>query len=360
MQTLRASCRPRRESVIVKHWSGVLIVMLLGCSRDSRVATPPDADRRWMKVALDTVWTVGGNAKDTVLSYPARLTSVDDLVIVADAGNHRLIALRARDGSVAWINGRDEGRSFRRPLVLWGQPGRQVSVVDEETQILTTVDSAGQTVSDLPLVESRFINGACALPGMGTLVTSVDDRGPLYSLAADGRTATRVPVAGLAAAGHDPLVLQPHLHHSSDWATCVVATSFGGGLALWNGSTFLREASYREHSPFPVPRRRTQKRTTDSGSVEESFPVLPRGARQSAVDLAVVPGRIRVLFAGSSPNHDRIIDDYDDRTLEYLGSVLLPMRASEFATPAPDLVVLLTTQRGFPMIVALRQRSIAP
>ncbi len=338
----------------------LVILLLAACAQDVKMATPPDADRRWMKVAFDTVWIVGGNARDSILSYPARLTSLGGLIVVSDLGRHQLIALRVRDGTVAWTNGPEDGHSFLRPLVVWPKPGNHIAVVDEDTQIMTIIDSTGRTVSDLALNPSRLINGACALQSRDNLVTSVDGLGPLYTLADDAVTAAPVTMSVLDGKGHDPLVLQPYLESNRDWATCVVATSFGGGLALWNGSAFTRETRYREYRPFPVPRKREQTRTTDSGDVKETFPVLPPGVVVSALDVATVPGRVRVLFNGTSANRGRIIDDYDDRTLEYLGSALLPSRAIQFATPRPDLVVVLSKQRGFPTIVALRQRATAP
>lgn len=337
-----------------------LIVALGGCSRESSVVVQPDPDRRWMNVAFDTAWIIGGSAADTILGYPARLTTLGDLVILTDPGHHQVTALRVKDGTLAWTNGAEEGHAFRRPLIMWSRPDHRIGVVDEDTQILTTIDSGGRTVSDLNLVESRFINGGCALKGKGTLVTSVDEMGPLYSLGTDARTATPVPMTVLGARGRSPIILQPFLENNHDWTSCVVATAFGGGLALWNGSAFTRHARYRESMPTPAPAIGKHNRMTDSGMREDSFPMVPRGAPSSALDVATVPGRIRVLFAGTSANHGRIIDDYDDQTLEYLGSTLLPSRVGEFAAPVPDLVVVLGKQRGFPIVVALRQRSVSP
>lgn len=336
------------------------ILLLSGCTRDATPVAFPDADRRWVNVVFDTAWIVGGSADDSILSYPSRLTSLGDLVVVTDPGKHQITALRAIDGTVAWTNGPEDGHRFMRPLITWPQPGQRIAVVDEDTQVLTIIDSTGRTVRDLDLDKSRFINGACALEGKGNLVTSVDGLGPVYSLADDGVTAAPVTMSALDAKGHDPLVLQSILQGNGDHTACVVATSFGGGLALWNGSEFTRETRYREYRPFLVPAKRERTRTTDSGKVRESFPVMPPHAVISALDVATIPGRVRVLFNGASANRGRIIDDYDDRTLEYLGSTLLPSRASDFATPSPDLVVVLGKQRGYPMIVALRQRTAAP
>lgn len=338
----------------------LVILSLLACSRDAIVKPPPDANRRWVNVSFDTMWTVGGFAGDSTLGYPSRLTSVGDLIIVSDPGKHQVTALRVSDGSVAWTNGAEDGHSFRRVLLVWPQPGRRSVVVDEDSQVLTILDSLGRTVTDMNLMKDRFINAGCALRGRGSLVTSIDDLGPLYVLSDDAKTATLVPMTVLGAKGHDPLILQSILEGNRDFTTCIVATTFGGGLALWNGSSFTAETPYREYQPFLVPATRQQTRATDSGEVKESFPVLPSRAVISMHDVATVPGRVRVLFGGRTANRGRIIDDYDDRTLEYLGSALLPSRASEFATPSPDVVVVLTKQRGFPMIVALRQRAVAP
>jgi hypothetical protein len=355
--------------VVVRIKCCLLLVFLASCSRDSSdssVSTVSSrgqasaSTRRWLPATFDTAWTLGGNDADTVLSFPARLISVDDLVIVSDLGNHRIIALRAGDGAIAWVNGPQRGHPFGRALIIWPQPGHRIGVADEATQHVTSIDTRGRTVGELDLDPSHFVNAMCALEGKDALVASTDALGPLYTLAADGKTATPVPLTVLDAKGRDPLMLQSSLEPTRDGTACVVAMSLGGGLALWNGKSIARATPYREKIPFPVPVMTTQVQTTAAGKTEVTFPTVPHRAVESALSVATVAGRVRVLFEGTTADKGRIIDDYDDRTLEYLGSVRLPFRVKEFATPASDLIVVLTKRNGFPMLVALRQRPGRP
>jgi hypothetical protein len=331
-------------------------LLLSACAHDApeRVA----ANRHWQPTQFDTAWTVGGNAADTLLGFPGRLVAADDFVIVTDPGYHRVFALRAADGSVAWINGsRDKGRTWQKPLILAPRSGHLVTVVDERTNRLTTIDMRGRTVDTTALDPARFVNGMCSLEGKDLLVTSTDDRGPLYTLAADGKTTTPVPLSFFDTKGQDPLVLQASFATNRERTVCAVGLNMGGWLALWNGTTFTRAVRYREDVPFPVPVLAKETRATDSGNVQVTYPRLPHDVVQGALDVAMSPGRVRVLFGGDTPQKGRIIDDYDEHTLAYLGSVLLPSRALDFATPTADLIVVITKHNGFPMLVALRTRA---
>jgi hypothetical protein len=221
---------------------------------------------------------------------------------------------------------------------------------------VTSIDARGRIVGEMDLDPSYLVDDMCALDARNPLVTSASRPGPLYTLAADGKTATPVPLGVLDAKGRDPLVLQSHLAPTGDGKACILATTFGGGLALWDGSSFPASTRYREEIPYPLPVTHTSTRVTDSGKTETTYPSLPPHAIQSALDVATVAGRVRVLFYGTTVDKGTIVDDYDDHSLEYLGSVRLPFAVSEFATPSPDLVVVLTMRNGFPMVVALRQR----
>ncbi|MEP6731173.1 MAG: hypothetical protein ABJE10_11070 [bacterium] len=202
----------------------------------------------------------------------------------------------------------------------------------------------------------RVLNGVCALNGKDALAASSDELGPLYSLAADGKTTRPIELTIPGTKGRDPLVLQSSLASNRDGTACVVAMAFGNGLSLWNGAAFTRVARYREDIAFPVPIMNTRMQMTPTGERKVTFPTMPHRAIESALGVAMVPGRVRVLFEGGTANKGRIIDDYDDRTLEYLGSILLPTPVTEFTAPTSDMIVMVAKRNGFPMLVALRQR----
>jgi hypothetical protein len=355
-----------RRIVVMRPKHYLLLVFLASCSRESG-SSPRSAgsssvkttaaDRRWVAATFDTVWTLGGNDADTVLAFPARLISTDSLIILSDPGTHRILALRPADGTIAWMTGPQGGHPFRRAFIMWAQPGGRIAVVDEEIQRVTSIDARGRIVGEMDLDPSYLVDDLCALDGRDPLVTSASRPGPLYTLAADGKTATPVPFTVLDAKGHDPLVLQANLARTRDGKACVLATSFGGGLARWDGRSFTASTRYREDIPYPVPVMHTSTRVTATGKTETTYPTMPPRAIQSALDVATVAGRVRVLFYGTTAAKGTIVDDYDDRTLEYLGSVRLPFAVSEFATPSPDLIVALTLRNGFPMVIALRQRA---
>jgi hypothetical protein len=352
--------------VIMRSRHCLLLLFLASCSRDSGRA--PDsgvssldktsvANRRWIPAKFDTAWTLGGDDADTVLAFPARLISADSLVIVSDPGTHRILALRPTDGTIAWMTGPQRGHPFKRAFIMWQQAGGRIGVVDEEMQRVTSLDARGRIVGEMDLDPSYLVDDLCALEGRDPLVTSASRPGPLYTLAADGKTATPVPLTVLGAKGHDPLVLQSTLARTRDGKACVLATSFGGGLARWDGTSFTASTRYREGIPYPIPVMHKSTRATPTGKTETTYPTMPRRAIPSALDVATVAGRVRVLFHGTTADRGTIVDDYDDRTLEYLGSVRLPFAVSEFATPSPELIVVLTLRNGFPMVVALRQRA---
>lgn len=342
------------------------VLGMIACSQGDRPA-PADGgsvveDRRWRQVAFDTLWSLGGDPRDTLLGFPSRLASVGTRVVFSDPGFVRVVALDAKSGAISWIRGgRGVDRAlFEKPLMLAVAGTDSVLVVDDHRRTTTLLGPGGKTLRVFDSTGTGAIDALCHLSRGRTVLATSDSAGPLF-LTTFGRTRpTPIPVSIPGLDGMHPLLLQGQLTRRADGKACAWSLDFGNWIALTDGHAFVKFARFREEVTVPRIDTVRHRRELPDGFEETVGFRMSGDTRGATTDVAAAPGRIRVLFGGATKYAGAIVDDFDDQTLEYLGSVRLPFGASALTAPAPDVLILLTERRGVPFIIALRQREVVP
>jgi hypothetical protein len=342
-----------------------LVVAACGDRREThRAGAKVEKDaRRWSAVAFDTLWIVGGVPTDTLFGRPSHLASLGALIVFSDPGYRRVGALHAATGRIAWISGgrgRDESL-FGKPLMLAAVGQDTLVVVDDRRGTMTYLDRAGRPVRAYERPTSgSIVNSICAMRANENLIATTGPAGPVFNADLAGRF--RAPVS-LSLSGHEnahPLVLQGQLVARHDRSACAMSLDFGNWIALLDGRATVRATRFPEQIHVPRVDTLSSRGTSDADSQETIQLKMAGRVREATLSIASVPGRFRVLFGGETADAARIIDDYDDKTLEYLGSIRLPLRANSLTTPEPETIVLLAERQGTPMIIALRQRAVRP
>lgn len=315
-------------------------------------------DRRWRISDFDTLWSVGGPTNDSILGYPSDVRVVGNVAVISDPGFHRVIALSVADGRTLWTStGREPGGiEFIRPLRLTPLPDGGVAVVDDRSRHLIELDANGRSQHATPLGRSQSVNGICAIAGRGYLISGTGSRGPLVALTRDTMDAHPVHLPFPEDSTLGQLALQAQVAGDPQGKLCAVAHAFGRGVALWDGSHFIATSPYVEAMRMPELTKIVQKRVSRDSAVEIRDLTLPASSRVAALDVAVLGNRVRVLFEGQSVIHGRIVDDYDARTLSYIGSVRLPVAARAIAVADSNVMIVLTERQSYPIAMALRER----
>lgn len=299
--------------------------------------------RRVLDVEWRERWRLGGEG-DTTLLMPSYLVANQERVYVLEGRLHRVVALRANDGTVAWIAGGEGSgpQELRRPTGITMDARGNVLVMDQGNGRVAVLAPSGTFTAHIPLQELGFPRGLCVLRDGSILVAVLATDHPLVRVSPQGRVIERyeLPWPDLRDVGS--LALQGDLE-SDGHGGCIYALSTGRGFVKFTNGRFTKHA-YVEW--FDVP---SSSRTGDAyaGGRKETIAEGPTAAQ----GVGVGKGGIAVGFSGRTDDAGRLIDLYDADSGVYTRTYRAP-RWFERMSRAGDLYVFITRVDGYPALLA--------
>jgi hypothetical protein len=324
----------------------VLLLILAACAEQ-----PPAEPRERMFVAatVDTLWRRGSET-DTVLEIPLAITADEEYVLVTDGARRGLAALHTRDGSTAWTAGFPGAgpNEFRRPAAIEFLADGRIAVADTENGRLAFLDRAGKWLGHAILEEPQ-VSGICGLAD-GRIVMTVSSAAENVIVAnADGTVRARVQLPWEPLLRQPPLARQSMLVALPDRSGCLLATNFGPGFAVFDGTGWHAQRDYIERLKPPdvqVQQQGDASRVVTTSSIAAAT-LASRGA-------AAASDGFYVQFEGETDSRGRILDVYD-HSGRYLHSFRLDRR---FRNPviAGETMYVFSQVAGIPRLTALRIR----
>lgn len=297
-----------------------------------------------MDVAWRERWIIGGGEEDTTVLMPVGVVGNGELVYVLETQLHRVVALRAGDGSLVWrAGGEGSGpQELRNPTAIALDSRGNVVVVDQGNGRLAVLAPTGTFVEHVALQELGYPAGVCAARDGGVLVAPIVTEHPLVRVSAAGRVVERyeLPWRDLADAGS--LSTQGDLASDGDGG-CVFALSKGRGFVTFKGGR-MTPHDYVEW--FDVP---ATERSGDAyaGGRRETLAEGPTAAQ----GVGVGADGIAVGFSGRTNDAGRIIDIYDRNTGAYKHTWRAPRWFERMGRAGP-LYVFITRKDGYPAVLA--------
>lgn len=329
-----------------------LVLLITGaCDESARkepdlsVATATSASsRHWTTATWDTVWTVGGELEDSLVMLPRLLRVAAGGPIIFDDGSNAVRAFR-RDGTFRWVFGRTGSgpQEFRGVRDVATHPDGSLALVDPPNNRITVLNGSGQFVRSIPLDAVGHVETILYLPRTrGYIAQTMDPQQPLVHLDSTGRVMKRLEFPQ-ELAELNPMARQGLLAGSGE--TWTFAFTMGPAWLRYDNTRFEAIEPYIETLRFPevISSRDGEFVTT---KLADYHPC-------SACSITAVDGELQVLFGGHTGNRKALIDRYDLRSGDYLGSLLLPGPAYAIAGDG-DMLFLLSAD-PIPRLVALRK-----
>lgn len=312
---------------------------LLQSGRDSQ------RERTYAVAEWDTVWQVGGNAKDSTLFNPFLVAATRDIVYLYDAGVQRITALSAADGSIRWTFGSagagpDEFRGVRDIKAL---AGGGVAVLDPRNNRIVELDAAGAVRRRIPLESVGHAEQLVPIANDRFVLLTMAPDSAFAVLDAGGRVVDRIPLPWAGFAKLDPIARQGYLAgRGGRW---VFGFSVGDGwFAFDDVSPRGFAGRYVEHTEFP------ELETTGKGATQ-----MAEYNSCSACSIAVSDSLVFVHFGGYGNTPGAVVDRFRFVDGKYLGSYQLPLRATVVEVDQDRVYAL--AEDPFPVLLALRPRT---
>jgi hypothetical protein len=294
-------------------------------------------------IEWDTLWVMP-REEDTLLLRPYMLASLDSEVYVVDSDGY-IVALRENDGSVIWRAGRHGSgpAEFAQPYWLGTTPAREIMVLDQLARRLVMFHLNGEYSRYVSLMDARGEPlAACALEDASFLVFLGGDS--VVAVGSDGRARDRSIQPWNVNDVHG-IVNQTVLDRDPVTGTCVAAMLVGDRFLSFNAAEgFGIARKYVE--PFASPEWLRSSSGRDSLSHNH----------HAVWDIEVRNDTLWVLFEGTTEFRRKLLDAYAVSTGEYLFTLLLPNRASLFASTGAGFVFRMTQEDGARALIALRPR----
>jgi outer membrane protein assembly factor BamB len=294
--------------------------------------------------AWDTLWTRGGEADDTLLLMPWAMAADSGRVYVLDAAAHRLVALDAADGSVAWVAGsKGSGPGeFQSPTAVAALPGGRVAVADPQNNRITILGDGGFVSRTISSRDASDVTSLCGLSDGSLVIATLADTQPVLTMSPDGRVTGRYDLPWPDVAARPPITRAAKLV-SAGGPACVLLLTLGRGFATFEGGRFTQRREYVERLELPHAEVTQTLRSRTQRLVERQI---------AAYDGAVDGGEIALAFEGRTADARRIIDVYELSTGTYLRSYRLPYPANGLARFG-GRYYLLAERDGYPVLTAL-------
>jgi hypothetical protein len=327
-------------------WAAAMLLLAACVGEPERHdgTNPPGADRRLTSLSDDEAWTVGGDPADTLLFLPVAIEAAGGAVFLLDRFGHRVAALDAATGRLAWTRGRRGGGpgELDSPRAMALGADSALAIADGANPRIARFARDGTVDPPIPLRDIGVAQALCGLSDGGWVVATLDPGARLLRLAPDGAVLDTLSLPGPHGDSASVLTTQVVLAGGGT-EPCALLFAVGAGFALWADSAFAPFRPFVE--PITPPRVEVQN-SIRRQSEQLAEPVA------AALDAALVDDEVWVLFGGASDVARRVLDRYGRDAGEYRGSWLLPTPADGFAVD-DERLYLLVRRSGYPAVVAV-------
>ena len=336
----------------------VLLTGLVGTACAEEVQSdPPEfwsdedvvAERIFLPADLDSLWSIGGTAADTLLLNPYWLSAGAQGVTLWDGGRNAVIRISA-EGEVLWTFGRQGGGpgEFRTVRGIAQLPGGGAAVVDNINERLTIIDRDGQLAAETNLSSMAPESVANLHDGSLVVLTRLDEPAFLVS-DENGVVVDSVDFPSRPYRDLPPMARQGRVVGAG--AGWVFGFTSGNGWWRMGGDRAAEGFPYVEHADFPgietsVGEAVVGGRTVTTRSTRTTEPVF------TAMDFGARGDTLFVHYYGESNVRGYLLDLFGLADGSYLGSVLLPAWARAVAI-GPDAIYTLAAD-PFPVLTAYR------
>ena len=309
-----------------------------------------------MPFSLSPLWSRRGSLDDEVLLQPGGMYADSASLWVVDFSPARVIRFETTRGDIVHLYGKT-GRGpgeWIGPLALVGRRGGEIGVFDTELRRVSWVSARNSPM------QQGLLNAG---PGMGPSC-ALDDGAMLSSIIARPNNTKLVTVSGqsppVVSASELPWILLRALPAVASQVRiqaiengCLVFPLYASGVARYDRTGKLTDTVHLvESAPNAV--------------VEERQ--VPQGRAFSVAKGSVhgVNGAVRfgpylvVAFGGRTSHRERLLDFYDWKTTQYVGSVRSPMEINRIAATTSTLFVQMLDDEGLYLLQALRFSRTAP
>ena len=310
----------------------------------ARAATDgPGGSRLLYPLNWDTVWVAGGSERDSLLLMPSAMAATAERVYVADLAASRLVALDARDGSLAWTGGRKGAGpgEFRDPRALAATPDGGAVVADIGNARLSFFDRDGALAREVAFPGVGYVASVCPLADGSLLMSTLQRQNPLLHMEADGTVLARHPLPWPDLRDAHPMAVTAQLAPTPDHGGCVLALTRGRGFAVF------RDGEFRTHpyvESFDLPEVEMVREGNTMTSTISSHRIAAR-------DVDVAGDTVFVTFAGESPVAGHVVDVYTlaDGAYRFSHRHDRPIQQSARSGGA---FLLMHESEGYPALVA--------
>ena len=307
------------------------------------------AERTFLPAEIDSLWSIGGTAADTLLLNPYWLSAGAGGVTLWDGGRNAVIRISA-GGELLWTFGREGGGpgEFRTVRGIAQLPGGGAAVVDNVNERLTIIDREGRLAGETNL--SGLAPESVASLYDGSLVVLTHLAEPAFLISDDNGVV--VDSMGFPARPYHDLPLMARqgrvVSAGTGW---VFGFTAGNGWWRMGGDRDAEGFPYAEHSDFPGIE------TSVGEAVVGGQTVTTRSTRttefvSTAMDFGARGDTLFVHYYGESNVRGYLLDLFSLANGSYLGSVLLPAWARSVAI-GPDAIYTLAAD-PFPVLTAFR------
>ena len=297
--------------------------------------------------AWDTLWVYGGPGNDALGDVSSLVPDDQGGVFFADRFNFQVHHVNAA-GELVWTWGREGGGpgELRSVHVMGLDETGELVLIDDRNRRITTLSSDGQLIGEVPIgPEVGSVHGMAILESG---VLAVHTTGPSSWLLIDrsGQLITTV---------HDPKELEG-----------LPTNYIYGPMARWKGERWVFGLNMG-NGWFTF---RSEHPELSSPYVENTAPLELVGPRRSmagpdteysAMSLSTRGDTLAVFFVGTTGGQLQILDQYDLSSGGYLGTHVLPTRATSAVMDAHGRVFMnvfvnADADHIYPKLLALRSR----
>lgn len=304
-------------------------------SAGAAAVASPGAPSRIVADAGPERWRV----TDTSFAEPAAMVAGDGIIVVADAGAARVVALDAATGARRWTVGTADGiplpGGLLAPIALASAPERAVAILDAGARRIHVVGAEGRVRRTVAVPDDIEPRRLCARADGGFVASGADPRGRLLLLAPDGAREATLELPWRDVDTLDDLRLQAVL--ASRGARCVAALMLGRGFAVIEPGPPPRVRA----TPYVEPMELPALVTAETASLGRRVRVARvADAPMAAVDVAVTDSLVLVAFHGRSADRAHLVDVYAMTDGRYLRSLRLARPPQAIAATDDALYVL--------------------
>jgi hypothetical protein len=292
------------------------------------------APRRQASMQLRPLWRSDTLVGFPDLPYPSELSFAQQGLAIYDYADKRVHVIDATDGRARFSVGRrggGPGEFGDRNVRFFGLAAQLRMIEYGDARVAELV---GRELRPVRIFTGRRFYTACAWGSERILVQSLghpthDDF--VTTVGAEARLADSLTPPWPQHRDLSFLVRQAQLRQLDD-STCAHLPVYQREFALLSANAQPRLGRHVEALP--------PARSIESATSKMRRSTIAKGARGGALDARRWRHALLVLFEGATPQRRRILDVYDWDSLEYRGSLLLPLEASRIAVHGDTLVAL--------------------